>query len=129
MYTNQVSETERARIMARVDAMHAREGITGQEAREARERALDSRVTGVFDTLRDSEGAMFDVVDTGGRCMAYVATLADGSLFVANGDADPDTLATAEWWRVADAAGWHDGEDVTHEPMTLADAIVRAAGL
>ena len=28
----------------------------------------------------------------------------------------------------ADAAGWHDGEDVKHEPMTLADAIVKAAG-
>ena len=129
MYTSQMSEGKRAQIMARVDAMHAREGITGQEAEEARAAALDSRVTDVLDTLRDSEGEMFDVVDTGGGCVAYVATLADGSLFVANGDADPDTLATAEWWHVADAAGWHDGEDVTHEPMTLADAIVKAAGL
>lgn len=129
MYVAQTNRDDMARMMARVDAMHAREGITGQEAEEARERALDSRVTDVLDTLRDSESAMFDVVDTGGGCVAYVATLADGSLFVANGDADPDTLATAEWWHVTDAAGWHDGEDVTHEPMTLADAIVRAAGL
>ena len=129
MYVAQTNRDDMARMMARVDAMHAREGVAGAEAREARERALDSRVTDVFDMLRDSEGAMFDVVDTGGRCVAYVATLADGSLFVANGDADPDTLATAEWWHVADAAGWHDGQDVSHEPMTLADAIVRAAGL
>ena len=62
MYTSQMSGGKRAQIMARVDAMHAREGITGQEAEEAR------------------------------------------------------------------AAGWHADEDVEHEPMTLADAIVKAAG-
>ena len=129
MYVAQTNRDDMARMMARVDAMHAREGITGQEAEEARARALDSRVTDVLDVLRDSESATFDVVDTGGRCMAYVATLSNGALFVANGDADPDTLATETWWYVADAAGWHDGQDVNHEPMTLADAIVRAAGL
>ena len=129
MYVAQMSRDDRARIMARVDAMHAREGITGEEAQEARERALDSRVTDVLDVLRDSESATFDVVDTGGGCVAYVATLSNGALFVANGDADPDTLATETGWYVADAAGWHDGEDVEHEPMKLADAIVKAAGL
>lgn len=127
MYTNQTSETERARIMARVDAMHAREGITGQEAEEARAAALDSRVTDVLDTLRDSEGEAFDVVDTGGRCMAYVATLSNGALYVVN--EDDEERMTAAGWYVADAAGWYVGENMEHEPMTLADAIVKAAGL
>ena len=44
MYTSPMSEGKRARIMARVDAMHAREGVTGQEAEDARAAALDALV-------------------------------------------------------------------------------------
>ena len=47
MYVAQMSRDDRARIMARVDAQN-------------------SRVADVLDALRDSEGAPFDVVDTGG---------------------------------------------------------------
>ena len=127
MYVAQMSRDDRARIMARVDAMHAREGITGEDARAAREAAQNSRVTDVLDALRDSEGAPFDVVDTGGGFMAFVATLSNGALYVVS--EDDEEYRTWAGWYVADAAGWHDGEEVEHEGMALADAIVKAAGL
>ena len=73
------------------------------------------------------EGVTFERPRAGGNVRPFVATLSNGALYVVNED-DGDELATAGWY-VADAAGWHDGEDVSHEPMTLADAIVRAAGL
>ena len=75
----------------------------------------------------NTEGVTFDRHHTGGGVCPFVATLSNGALYVVSED-DEERMTTAGWY-VADAAGWHDGEDVEHEPMKLADAIVKAAGL